>query len=243
MNQKKIWILLGAVIVIVILGVGAYLMLFATESITPTTQITNTTNKATNTSANKTTNTSAKSNANTNTAQNTNINANPVGVKTYTSEKLGVKFNYLASEGDPVIEEGNTIYVRGKTGQFVEKITKTAADDLKTAIQKKFLAGISEKDCVVSNSTYDSTRSSSIDTAEIKYAFQITGLDDPRIETSPCPKNYRQTNGISYFWMDNNNPEQFFFFSIGQYSIRSEGKDGNPSGTEKPWQETFEVVK
>src|SRR3989344_5705481 len=41
-------------------------------------------------------------------------------ISTYSSEKLGVSFQYLAEVGDPVIEEGNRIYVGGKTGQFVE---------------------------------------------------------------------------------------------------------------------------
>ncbi len=45
-------------------------------------------------------------------------------VKSYTSQNLGVHFEYLAGQGDPIIEEGNTIYVGGKQGQFVRVFTK-----------------------------------------------------------------------------------------------------------------------
>ena len=71
-------------------------------------------------------------------------------VKTYTSEKLGVQFQYLASQGDPIIEEGNRIYVGGKEGQWVQEFTKDPADDLATAVKKQFLATTSPKDCEVS---------------------------------------------------------------------------------------------
>ncbi|OIO52817.1 hypothetical protein COY93_04930 [Candidatus Uhrbacteria bacterium CG_4_10_14_0_8_um_filter_58_22] len=164
--------------------------------------------------------------------------SNPVGVETFSSQKLGVTFNYLKSQGSPVIEDGDKIYVGGKDGQWVQEFSKNSDDDLKAAIRKKFLVGISEQDCPVVDRTSDMEN---IATAEIKFGFQITDLGDPRIEASPCPEGYRATNGIRYFWMDKSHPDKFFFFSIGQYAILAE--PAQTGGGEKTWQETFEVTE
>ncbi len=159
-------------------------------------------------------------------------------IKTYTSSKLNVQFNYFVTDGDPIIEEGNIIYVGGKKGQFVEEYAKAPADTLGMAIKKKFLVGIEDKDCpIVPNPTFSSATT---EAAEIAVGFTSTGLDDPRFATSPCPIAYRQTNGIRYFWMDKTHPDKFFFFSIGQYAILAEK---NENGEVKTWQETFQVLK
>lgn len=160
--------------------------------------------------------------------------AKPAGVKTFISEKLGMQFDYLASQGDPVIEQDDTVYVGGKNGQWVQEFSKNPNDDLKTAISKKFLAGIAEKDCWV-----EQTKTSNILTAQIKYEF--TDLEDPRFTDNKCPADYRMTNGLRYFWMDTNHPDKFFFFSIGQYAIL--GEPDRPGGGEKTWQDTFKVIK
>ncbi len=165
--------------------------------------------------------------------------SNSAGVKTFLSQKLGVKFNYLASQGSPVIEEGDKIYVGGKGGQWVQEFSKSSNDGLKTAIKKKFLAGVSGQDCAVVD--YGMSRAANIETAEIQFGFQLTGLDDPRIAVSPCPKDYRMTNGIRYFWMDKNNPDKFFFFNIGQDAILAESDQ--QVGGQKTWQNTFTVIK
>lgn len=171
---------------------------------------------------------------------------NPAGVKTFISQNLGVRFNYDASQGDPVIEEGNTVYVGGKKGQWVRSFTKAPSDDLATAIRKQFLAGISEKDCRVEVTH----KSQAVDTAQIAIlgfgepsaANPVVGsIEDPRFMNNPCPSEYRQTNGIRYFWMDKIHSNKFFFFSIGQYAILAEPNQS--TDRIKTWQDTFEVIK
>lgn len=169
-------------------------------------------------------------------ATSTVQNATPQGVKTFTSQKLGIKFNYLASEGDPVVEEGDKVYVgaSGKTGQWVQEFSKNPNDDLATAIKKKFLVGISNKDCKVNASHYYG----SIDRGYIEIVNFSGTMEDPLFENNPCPAEYRQTNGIRYFLMDENHPNYFFFFSIGQYAISAD-----PVRPDVTWQSTFEVIK
>lgn len=163
-------------------------------------------------------------------------------VKTYISQKLGIKFNYLAYDGEPITEEGNIVYVGGRGGQWVQKFTKDPKDGLATAIKKILLVGISEKDCAVKVRH----KSASIDTASIAVlGWDLTkgeGLDNPRFTNNPCPVEYRETNGLRYFWLDENHPNEFFFFSIGQYVILGESDRFGSEGR-KTWQDTFEILK
>ncbi len=164
-------------------------------------------------------------------------------IKTYTSEKLGVRFLYLSDQGNPIVEETNKIYVGGKTGQSVEVFVKDPQDSLTVAIQKKFLPGTLKDTCPVSSnmvSFVEDTTPVNFETASINFKFTPTGLDDPRIASSPCPEQYRATNGVRYFLIDKNHPDRFFFFDIGQYAIFAEPFSG--SGEPDKWQETFTVI-
>ncbi len=152
------------------------------------------------------------------------------GVKTYTSSKLGVSFQYLASAGNPVIEEGNTIFVGGKDGQFVKKFTKNTDDSLATAIQKTILSGYSKDKCHVVD--FDYMKKGSNDASEITYeSTEEIGSG------GMCPGDYEHTNGARYFLMDKNHPTSFYFFSIGQYTIAANTADT------KDWTSTFKVLK
>lgn len=164
-------------------------------------------------------------------------------VKTFKSTTLGVSFRYIASQGDPIVVVGNKIYVGGNTGQSVEEFTKDPQDSLTVAIQKKFLPGTLKDKCPVSShmvSFVGDTTPANFETASINFNFTPTGLDDPRIASSPCPEQYRATNGVRYFLIDKNHPDRFFFFDIGQYAIFAEPFSG--SGEPDKWQETFAVT-
>jgi hypothetical protein len=154
--------------------------------------------------------------------------------QTFTSDKLGISFQYSVSDAQPgVVEDGNKVYVGGEPdGQWVEEFTKDPKDDLATAIKKQLLVNISDKACFVSVD-----HSGSTDTAEISIVGLKGGLDDPLFANNPCPPDYRETNGIRYFYMDENHADKFFFFSIGQYAIPSE------PGGQTTWQDTFQVTK
>ncbi len=163
-------------------------------------------------------------------------------VKTFNSTTLGLGFQYIASQGDPIVTVGNKVYVGGKTGQSVEEFTKDPQDALTVAVQKKFLPGTLKDKCPVSSqmvSFEGGATQTDFEKVSINFNFTPTGLDDPRIESSPCPEQYRATNGVRYFMMDKNHPDRFFFLDIGQYAIMAE--PGTPDGTKKTWQDTFRV--
>ncbi|MDP2631021.1 MAG: hypothetical protein Q8P56_06490, partial [Candidatus Uhrbacteria bacterium] len=138
--------------------------------------------------------------------------------------------NPLLATGDPVIEEGDTIFVDGKEGQYVKKFSKSAQDDLKTAIQKTILSGYPKDKCHVVD--YDYMKKGVIDASEITYeSSEEIGSG------GMCPGNYERTNGVRYFLMDKNHPTSFYFFFIGQYIVPA-----NATG-DKDWASTFRVLK
>ncbi len=173
------------------------------------------------------------------TLANNNLTEIDPNEKTYTSAKLGITFSYYKNSNGQsvkVSESGDKISVND---QSVEVFSKDPADTLKEAIQKRFLAGYSPGDCFVAPLQVapgaNPPMPSNFVTAIIDYP-PPTSPDKPFwYNSDKCPTNYSATNGISYFAMDENHPDRFMFFSIGQYFI-----DGNASGT--PWQETIKVL-
>lgn len=162
----------------------------------------------------------------------------PAGVKTYRSEALGISFEYLAAQGEPVIEEGGVVYVGGRDGQSVEVFTKKADESLEQSIRRQILANYPSSLCTID--VVPSNIMSGYQTAGIGYP-ESTGGDEPWFENSKlCNPDYARTNGIRYFLYTPEYPEKFFFFSIGQYAILAEPA-GDGGG--KTWQDTFEVFK
>lgn len=170
-------------------------------------------------------------------------------IKTYTSENLGVTFDYFSHPDIMLVdvtESGNKICLQSCDGQFVEVFYKDSGDNLITAVQKEFLPSISEADCkAIAYKDGLNYFGSNTEAVEIEYGFTPTEPGDPRYSTSPCPASYSKTNGVRYFWMDKSHPDRFFFFSIGQYGIWAEYPHGtwvddNPSDR-LLWQDTFRV--
>lgn len=198
----------------------------------------------------KNVNGNANQSTNVNTNSNTNVNATPAtevlpaGVKRYTSEALGVTFTYLASGQNSVdtpVEDGDKIYVGGKpNGQWVEVMTKDSADTLAEAITKKFLSGIDSSRCSVKDLTHegslDAGMPSTVSLAIISFPHTATN-DEPWWTNTDCPQQYRETNGVRFFWMDSAHPDKLLFFSIGQYGIM--GLNDNYMTL---WQSTVRIV-
>lgn len=149
-----------------------------------------------------------------------NLNGN-----TYTSESLGIEFDYATYlDADKTVktlisETGSKIYVYASTlqspsqGQSIEVFAKEPKDSLKTAIEKRFLSGISKDDCFVETKT-DSDNQNTIQ-ATISYPWP--DKNEPKfLFGEKCPENYKESNGISYFEMDTNHPSSFIYVSIGQ---------------------------
>lgn len=168
-------------------------------------------------------------------------------LKKYIFNSLGVSFTVFSpAQREPIIveKEGNKIYVGGKTGQSVEIFSKNSNQTLQQAIENQFLTNYSKTDCFVIKTNHNSSARSyptSYETAEISYPrpanIGATNDGEPWFANSKkCPTNYSRTNGIRYFLGDQNHPDIFVFFSIGQYAIFGDADYGT-------WQYTIEFIK
>jgi hypothetical protein len=182
-------------------------------------------------------------------------NTSDPGVQKFTSEKLGITFQYYTDQdgnGETetgVSEQDDKVYVYYlpapvTEGQWVQSFTKNPDEDLDTAIKNMFLKGISETDCYITEYPISETPQENIVTRQIAYPIDSTDpnatLEELMKNRAKCPQDYSLTNGIQYFWMDKNHPDKFFFFAIGQYGILAESY--KPDVNLKTWQDTFQVI-
>lgn len=143
-----------------------------------------------------------------------------------SSEELGIKVAYYSNPENTTGAkvDGNRIYFYindpvtvsdYKSGQYLEAFTKEADVNLQSAIENKFLQNIDKDECFVEIIE---------DTPEYQKAI-ITYPDtscpdgEPYFACNACPTGYSRTNGISYFMYYKDNPNSYFYFSIGQYSL------------------------
>lgn len=162
--------------------------------------------------------------------EQSNVPETAKGVKTYTSQKLGVSFKY----SDPdvkVTEIGNKIYVHGNAmkpeeGQSVEIWSKPAEQSIEAAVKSKILVNAPAKCVVETNKSFSGAQSNFIGavitTADIQKNLGNLGSDEFFENIKGCPVDYSVTNGARYFAMDTKHPSKFMFFSIGQYAINGE---------------------
>lgn len=143
-----------------------------------------------------------------------------------TSSKLGIKVSYYSDSErrTGAKEEGNRLYffINGpedwrdyKSGQYLEVFDKESALSFQEAIEKRFLQGISRGQCFV-NITKDTPE---YQLALIDYPDTPCADGNPAWTCNTCPDGYSRTNGIAYFLYFKENPEKFFYVSIGQYSL------------------------
>ena len=162
------------------------------------------------------------------------------GVKTFTSPKLGISFQFLTSQGGMTVNTtqlGDKVYVytsntKPTDGQWIQVIYKNQDQPLVDAIRQKFLpVAYKESDCRV-KTTNDQP---GFETAQIQVAKTANGdMEALSKASTKCPEVYTTTNGISYFLTDSKHPKEFFYLSIGQYEIVAPGN--------KPWQNTLKVL-
>ncbi|MFH1171454.1 MAG: hypothetical protein V1778_02865 [bacterium] len=192
------------------------------------------------------------SSGNTNSAANTNaVNTNrssttePVGTSAhrYTSPASGISFVYADTVGGKTVkirEIADTIFVyidgmAPEQGQYVRFFTKDSADTLKTAVEKRFLAGYSSTDCFMKSTTVRGL-ANGWEAAQVSHSLTTTP-DDPYwwANAEKCPQGYTTANGISYFLYNPVLPTKFYYVSIGQYAIPSDTADSG-------WESTVQLV-
>lgn len=178
------------------------------------------------------------------------VNQLNFNIKTFFSPSLGITFNYPniyppANKENiiEVLEKGNKVYIYRKSsgiesGQYVEVFFKEPRQTLEEVIKEKFLKNYSERDCFVKKLPPSKNFPSNFTRAII--TFPKVSSDDknysPWIYAAKCPQNYTAFNGVSFFAMDLNHPDKFFFFNIGQYAIMVDEEKGIS------WEETFKVL-
>ena len=152
--------------------------------------------------------------------------------KTFIDPELGIAFCYPV--GQEIITEDNTVYVGGKSGQFVEVFTKDPAYTLKTAIEKKFLKDYPADRCFV-NENQITQRGSWVESSAIDYPRDQADYEPYWKNSEDCPTAYAQSNGARFFMADTDHFDKFLFLSIGQYAILL--ADGQTE-----WYETVKVL-
>lgn len=163
-------------------------------------------------------------------------------LKTFTSQALGTTFTYLEKQGEETIgvkEMENKIYIYTSfakdptTGQSLQMFKKNKNETLAQAIKAQFLAGKPEQECFVESYTLSNNYPGSYVGAAIAYPTSSQDdLSTMEEKASKCSPKYAKSNGLSYFLMDANHPDKFYFLSIGQYAISSE---------KMPWQDTLVI--
>lgn len=172
--------------------------------------------------------------------------------QTYQNEEYGFEVKY-PKDNIKIKQIDDTFYIAysnfgdiTEQGQFVRIFTKNNKDSLKQAIEKKFLENYSKEDCFLLENKdlnkylenkYDKYPESYILMPAISYPKDKYSESQNNPWFNKCPRVYSQSNGISYFLMDNNHPDKFVFFSIGQYSISAPLED-----VEIFWQDTFRFI-
>lgn len=159
--------------------------------------------------------------------------------KKYTSPRLGISFLYLSPSGGSnwgIKEIGNKIYVYDfnfdyDSGQYLELFTKDSGQTLKQAIVQTFLEGYSSDDCLATSSPASGKYPATYIEGNIIVPGEFTDMEEMSQKWQLCPQTYTRTNGISYFITDEDHPESFVFFSIGQYAISA--------GPDLTWQDTI----
>lgn len=172
------------------------------------------------------------------------------GTELYYSENLKVGFTYLPNPQEglniKVSEVGDKIYIHDasspiETGRSIEVFTKNPQQSLAEAIEENFLQGYDSKDCFVKitgmidqNPNYENA------------VISFPPSNDPNgpwwQNAEKCPKNYSETNAIQYFLMDKEVPEKFFFLTLGQESLTSDGTPG--TDVNRPdWSQSIKILQ
>lgn len=170
-------------------------------------------------------------------------NTTTPGQKKYVSPQLGISFLYLSSSQESnfkVKEVANKIYIYDlnydyDSGQYVEVFDKELDQTLKQTIEEIFLEGYSTDKCIATSSPAPEAYPSTYIQGNIAVPGEFTDMEEMALKWQECPQPYVRTNGISYFLMDEDHPDKFVFFSIGQYAILAGSDD-------LTWQDTIEFL-
>lgn len=153
---------------------------------------------------------------------------------TVINEQLGIKVSYYSNPDNETQAraEGSKIYFSmpgpdaGGSGssQFLEGFSKDAGASLKEAIEKDFLSHVDQGQCFVEISG----DTPAYQKAVISYPDTPCSDGGPAFTCHACPDGYSRTNGLSYFIYYKNHPGQYFFYSIGQFSLLMGAPAANP---------------
>lgn len=164
-----------------------------------------------------------------------------------SSEELGIKVSYYSNPENKTESkvEDNRIYFYinwptgvndHKSGQYLEKFTKESDVSFQSAIENKFLQNIDKDKCFVEiiEDTLEYQK------AIITYPDTSCPDGEPYFACNACPTGYSRTNGISYFMYYKDNPNSYFYFSIGQYSLMM---GGSQATSNLEWFNNIEFLK
>ncbi len=172
--------------------------------------------------------------------------------KTFTSQGLGISFDYAAGPADQrvlVKQIGNKVYLyinytkqdNPTSGKFVEIFSKDPADSLTDAVKKQFLHGYSLDNCPILPANL---AKNTLNPAREYVQITVPVVSDESMakklakeKLCPATYTYNRRTGLAYFMMDPNHPDKFVFFKIGQDNFW--GTPPSSSGFGLTWDQTL----
>lgn len=164
-------------------------------------------------------------------------------VLTYSSQALGIEFDYYSTESAKIVEEGNIIYVYPrewdsadyKEGQWVEVFQKDRNTAFEIAIKGQTQGGY---DACMINAYTELWPNYNYPSSYTAYAtYEQSGSMINPSTSDKCNEEYQTfLNGNAYFLADSNHPDKFLYLSIGQYLLHAD------SERTIGWQDTIRFV-
>lgn len=175
-------------------------------------------------------------------------------VKTFTSNTLGISFDYVSSIGNVKVlikedDSSKKIYVYPEnsfgSAQYVEVMSKDPSDSILNAINKNILNGYSPSECQASIAGRSSNPQLVNDPASYTFAVlhfpsdKRQGLIGDSMHFGPgrCPDAYTGVESTAYFFMDTNHPDKLLYLSLGQYNT-----PGSAENSSVNWQDTIKFL-
>jgi hypothetical protein len=172
-------------------------------------------------------------------------------VKTFTSNDLGISFDYVEPYNQPIhiTEVGNKVYLNVRQdepplGKYVEVFLKNSTDSLSEAVRKQFLQGYSIQNCPVVPANLEKSyfENSTYQYIQITIPLANSYQEGMQLEQK-CPPTYtyNRRSGIVYFMMDTSHSGKFVFFNLGQDNFL--GKPTPSNDTTTTWDRTIKVLQ
>jgi hypothetical protein len=181
--------------------------------------------------------------------------------QTYTSEALGIAFDYAPEVGTfkaVIKEDGRKISVgdaNSLNDQYIEVFTTKENVSIIDNVTNTLLADYSLDDCRIteplkaddpinSSGAYPLDENFLVFTIEANVDYsQFSDLEALSPYFQKCPVNYLSAGGIQYFAYDTRVPNKYIFYTIGQYPAWSASSEPDRADKNLTWIQTIRFIE